>query len=113
MIGDLNALVNLKSVIYNKPIRNLNSLIDYVIYRKRRQITIEDVRVFREVTHGSDHFLIKTKIYFPIPPNSPSASNAVTNVEQNFYTTYNLNTLAGYCIKYLYQRRLDEKLLYV
>lgn len=42
--------------------RNLKSIIDYVISKQKTNLQFNDVRVLRESTCGSNHFLVKFKI---------------------------------------------------
>jgi endonuclease/exonuclease/phosphatase family metal-dependent hydrolase len=42
----------------------LKSIIDYIIARQNSGLKFQDVRVFRRMTVGSDHYLVNAKILF-------------------------------------------------
>jgi hypothetical protein len=42
----------------------IRSIIVYIIARQNSGLKFQDVRVFRGMTVGSDHYLIKAKILF-------------------------------------------------
>jgi endonuclease/exonuclease/phosphatase family metal-dependent hydrolase len=46
--------------------RNLKSIIDYVIIKQHSTLQMEDVRVFRGANCGSDHCLVRAKIFFSL-----------------------------------------------
>jgi hypothetical protein len=44
---------------------NVNSIIDYVVIKQQGTAQKEDVWVFRGENSGSDHFLMRSKIFLP------------------------------------------------
>lgn len=53
---------------WRQPTRNLKTIIDYIITRKKQNKTIvlnvQNVRVCRGATYGSEHYFDKAKIMF-------------------------------------------------
>ncbi|XP_030763276.1 craniofacial development protein 2-like [Sitophilus oryzae] len=45
--------------------KKLRSIIDYVITKQKTKLQIQDVRVYRGAICGSDHHLLKAKIFLP------------------------------------------------
>ncbi|XP_072398398.1 uncharacterized protein [Diabrotica undecimpunctata] len=93
--------------------RNLKSIIDYVIVKQSTTLKVNDVRVLRGPTCGSDHYIVRTKMVFPFKSNKdnnvneePQQTEVITNKR------YNLNSLINESTRNLYQHRLDEKLLH-
>lgn len=91
--------------------RGLKSIIDYLIVRQNSQIKIQDVRVKRGAECGSDHRLLEAKIYVPFVTSYPSTTT--NSFTENKLTTirYNLTSFEHDSTKYLYARRLDQKLI--
>ena len=48
----------------------LKSIIDYIIARQNSGLKFQDVRVFRGMTVGSDHYLVNAKILFSYGKNN-------------------------------------------
>ncbi|XP_072384375.1 uncharacterized protein [Diabrotica undecimpunctata] len=93
--------------------RNLKSIIDYVIVKQSTTLKVNDVRVLRGPTCGSDYYIVRTKMVFPFKSNKdnnvneePQQTEVITNKR------YNLNSLINESTRNLYQHRLDEKLLH-
>lgn len=97
---------------WEQPTRQLKSIIDYLIIKQRSDLKLEDIRVKRGATCGSDHYLLRAKIYIPrwntVERNQSNKDDE--NTEQVEYPKYNLHSLLEDSVKYLYQRRLDEYL---
>lgn len=91
--------------------KNLKSVIDYVIVKQRTTLIVNDVRVYRGVTCGSDHYMVKVKIVFPFTYKGKRDDQENEETETITDKHYNLDSLIHESIRTLYQNRLDEKLL--
>ncbi|XP_030762950.1 craniofacial development protein 2-like [Sitophilus oryzae] len=93
--------------------RNLKSIIDYVISKQETHIEINDVRVLRGITCGSDHFLVRAKIRIHFRKMDKLQENHNTGIPMELMNTvqYNFNSFNDDSTVFLYQRRLDSKLL--
>jgi len=49
---------------WHQDTQELRSTIDYIIARQNSGLQFQDVRVFRGMTVGSDHYLVNAKILF-------------------------------------------------
>ncbi|XP_030767027.1 uncharacterized protein LOC115890818 [Sitophilus oryzae] len=87
--------------------RNLKSVIDYVI-RQYTALKIQDVRVYRGATCGSDHHLVKSKI---LPFRMVKKIDEREQEEKTTEVKYNLDSFNHESVKDLYKNRLDEKLV--
>ncbi|XP_072397944.1 uncharacterized protein [Diabrotica undecimpunctata] len=88
--------------------RNLKSIIDYSIVRQRTKIKIQDVRVARGPSCGTDHHLLKVKA---ILPNRYEKEKEHIETNQLIKKVrYNLDSLNHESVKLLYKKRLDQKL---
>ncbi|XP_060524515.1 uncharacterized protein LOC132700934 [Cylas formicarius] len=76
--------------------RDLRSIIDYIVVKNNSSIKIKDVLVKRGAECGTDHRLLIAKMEFPWSWNK----------QQKF----NIQLLHDKSIRYLYQRRIDQKL---
>lgn len=92
--------------------RDLKSIIDYVIAKQKTGLKFQDVRVCRGATCGSDHYLLKTKIFFPGRYSSGQAANEEQDKqsEKLQQRRYNLHGLEDQSTRTLYQTRLNQKL---
>ena len=45
----------------------MKSIIDYIIVKQKSKFQIHDVRVQRGINCGSDHYVVRAKVYLPIP----------------------------------------------
>jgi len=46
--------------------RNFKSIIDYIIVKQKSKFQIHGVRVQRGINCGSDHYVVRGKVYLPI-----------------------------------------------
>lgn len=92
--------------------RQIKSIIDYLIMKQRTTIQVHDVRVQRGANCGSDHYLLRGKLYIPGWKTHQGNRDIQeeTKEEPGGYPKYNLDSLLHESTKYLYQRRLDEYL---
>ena len=49
---------------WHQDTKELRSIIDYIIARQSSGSKFQDIRVFRGMTFGSDHYLVNAKILF-------------------------------------------------
>jgi hypothetical protein len=49
---------------WHQDTQDLRSIIDYIIARQNSRLKFQDVRVFRGMTVGSDHYLVNAKMLF-------------------------------------------------
>ena len=49
---------------WHQDTQELRSIIDYIIVRQNYGLKFQDVRVFRGMTVGSDHYLVNAKMLF-------------------------------------------------
>lgn len=89
--------------------RGLKSIIDYTIIRQKTKLIVQDVRVYRGATCGSDHHLLKTKLTIGID-RARDLKEAAAEIEKLTEKKYNLNSLEQESVRDLYRRRLDKKL---
>ena len=95
---------------WTQPTRKLKSIIDYVIGRTRTRIKVEDTRVFRGAECGSDHHLLKAKIYFPYYRVSATENTPENQNIQYKPPKYKLHLLEDPSVTFLYRLRLSQKL---
>lgn len=88
--------------------KNLKTIIDYAITRRKTKLGVQDGRVYKGATCGSDHHLLKMKVAFPIQREARPATES--EGEKTEETRYNLNSLDHDSTKTLYWQRLDSKL---
>lgn len=89
--------------------RNRKSIIDYLIVRQQTNMEILDVRAYRGPDCGSDHYLVKSKIFLPFV-NTSKELRKHTDITQITHKKYKLDLLKDESIRLLYQARLDQKL---
>ena len=94
--------------------RQLKSIIDYVICRQNTKMYIEDVKVQRGAECGSDHYMLRAKIYFPFRhvqrtqnQNQESDDQQTRKVNQQRYAVHGLQDDST---TFLYKLRLSKKL---
>ena len=90
------------------------SIIDYIIVRQKTGMIVQDVRAFRGPNCGSDHYLVNSKIWFPFHKNIEDNSNKNDSLEASErlnVPVYNIQSLNDDSTVYLYQQRLDAKLM--
>jgi len=93
--------------------QELRSIIDYIIARKTSGLKFQDIRVFRGMTVGSDHYIVNTKILFLYGKNNAnSLKENITGcaLELSQSPLYNRDMLRDENTSFLYKKRLDEKL---
>jgi hypothetical protein len=89
------------------------SIIDYIIARQKSGLKFQDVRVFRRMTVGSDHYLVNAKIVFlygKINTNEPKENITDCAIELVQPPIYNRDSLKDESTRFLYKKRFDEKL---
>lgn len=94
--------------------RGLKSIIDYAVTRQTSTMKVQQVRVCRGFSCGSDHHFLKAEIAFPVKYGlqrntlqHQKCQPQGTKIEQ---VHYNIDSLQHESVKALYRKRLDEKL---
>jgi len=59
---------------WHQDTQELRSIIDYIIARQTSGLKFQDVRVFRGMTVGSNHYLVNAKILFSYGKNNANES---------------------------------------
>ncbi|XP_049778037.1 uncharacterized protein LOC126175324 [Schistocerca cancellata] len=98
---------------WHKDTFNQKSIIDYIIIKQQTRIKIHDIRVYRGVTLN-DHYLVNSKFLFPFRGKSTEENRncPIENIQTEIkIPKYNLNSLENESTIFLYQKRLDEKLV--
>ena len=90
--------------------RKLKSIIDYNTVKQKSKFQIHDVRVQRGINCGSDHYVVRDKVYLPIRGRTSNTDKHDVNYEKFTYLKYTLDSFQHESAQYLYKRRLDEKL---
>ena len=83
-------------------------IIDYIIARQNSGLKFQNVRVFRGMTVGSDHYLVKTKILFSYGKNNANESKEnITDcaLELSQLPLYNTDSLRDESTSFLYRVR--------
>ena len=98
---------------WHQDTRELKSIIDYIIARQKSGLKFQDVRVFRGITVGSDHYLVNEKILFLYGKNNvnklkENRTECASELVQ--LPVYNIDSLRDESTSWLYKKRLDEKL---
>jgi endonuclease/exonuclease/phosphatase family metal-dependent hydrolase len=62
---------------------NLKSIIDYIIVKQKSKFQIRDVRVQRGINCGSDHYVVRAKVYLPIQGKANNMDKQEEN-QENF-----------------------------
>ena len=97
---------------YTWEARGQKSIIDYAIVRQNTKLKVQDVRVCRGVTCGSDHYCVKMALFFP----NHAQTSTDAKIEESMETfeinspAYNLESLLNESTVQLYKRRLKGKL---
>jgi len=89
----------------------LKSIIDYSIARQNSGLKFQDVRVFRRMTVGSDHYLVNAKILFSYGKNytTESRENITDRTSELLQSPlYNIDSLGDEITSFLHKKRLDE-----
>jgi len=90
--------------------RKLKSIIKYIIVKQKSKFQIHEVRVQRGINCGSDHNGVRAKVYLAIRGRTSNTDIHDENYFKFTYLKYNLDSFQHESTKYLYKRRLDEKL---
>lgn len=80
--------------------KKLRSIIDYVITKQKTKIQIQDVRVYRGAICGSDHHLLKAKIFLPYKREKieyKEIENVTKEIEERRYNLTALEDPACKC----------------
>jgi hypothetical protein len=88
------------------------SIIDYIIARQNSGLKFQDVRVFRGMTVGSDHYLVNAKILFSYGRNSANESRENIRdcaLELSQSPLCNIDSLGDESTRFLYKKRFNEK----
>ena len=65
--------------------RNLKSITDYIIVKQKSKYQIHDVRVQRDINCGSDHYVVRAKVYLPIRGRASNKDKNEENYEKFMY----------------------------
>jgi hypothetical protein len=98
---------------WHQDTRDMRSIIDYIITRQNSGLKFQDVRVFRGLTVGSDHYLVNAKILFTYGRNIANElreNKTEGKLESLQLLECNIDSLRDESTSSLYKRRLDEKL---
>ncbi|XP_067206921.1 uncharacterized protein [Linepithema humile] len=93
---------------------NINESVEkaYRVHGQSSNIKINDVRVLKGTGSHSDHYLLRSEIFLPYRHKTHSAKEREKhNTEKIKKVKYNLESLIHDSVKYLYQKRLNEKLM--
>nr|XP_018901479.1 PREDICTED: craniofacial development protein 2-like [Bemisia tabaci] len=96
-----------------QPTRGLKSIIDYVIVRQATKLKVQQVRVYRGLSCGSDHHFLRADVAFPVKGSKdkqPMQQQQQRQGSQEQEVWYNIESLEHPSVKALYRQRLDEKL---
>jgi len=86
----------------------INYRLHYV--KQKSKFQIHDVRVQGGINCGSDHYVVRAKVYLPIRGRTSNTDKHDENHEKFTYLKYNLNSLQHESTQHLYKIRLYEKL---
>lgn len=89
--------------------RNLNSIIDCVIQRRKSQFILKDFRVCGGPKDSADHFMLKTKVYIP-HKNEQDLDHQAHSKKILLQHKYNLSNFQQKSVKLIYRWRLATKL---
>ena len=85
----------------------LKSIINYIIARQNCDLKYQDIRVFRGMTVGSDHYLVNAKILFPYGKNNANElRETITDCtsESVQLPLYNLDRVKDESTSFLYEK---------
>jgi hypothetical protein len=86
--------------------KELRSIIDYIISRQKSGLKFQDVRVFRGMTVGSDHYLVNAKtlfLYGKSNTNDPKENITYCATELTQPPIYNIYSLKDESTRFLYK----------
>ena len=93
---------------WHQDTQELRSIIVYIIARQNSGLKFQDVRVFRGMTVGSDHYLVTAKILFSYGKNNANELREnVTDcaLELSRSPLYNIDSLRDENTSFFYIRR--------
>ena len=94
-----------------QPTRGLRSIIDYVLVKQITSLKIQQVRVCRGLSCGSDHYFLRADVAFPARVSQNDRGDNQQPERQCVHQVkYNIDSLKHPSVKALYAKRLDEKL---
>jgi len=85
----------------------LKSIINYIIARQNCDLKYQDIRVFRGMTVGSDHYLVNAKILSPYGKNNANEiRETITDCtsESVQLPLYNLDSVKDESTSFLYEK---------
>jgi len=82
--------------------RKLKSIIDYIIVKQKSKFQIYDVRAQKGINCGSDHYVVRAKVYLPIRGRTSNTDRHDGNHEKFMYLKYNLDSFQHESTQYLY-----------
>ncbi|XP_044745151.1 uncharacterized protein LOC123307015 [Coccinella septempunctata] len=94
---------------WHQETRGLKSIIDYIILKQDTKWQTKDIRVYRGIECGSDHFLLISKIYIAYNTDRQTTEDNIRETKTN-QNKYNLVSLNEPSTRTLFQQRLDQKL---
>ncbi|XP_030763574.1 uncharacterized protein LOC115888129 [Sitophilus oryzae] len=90
--------------------RRLSSIIDYMILRQNSILKTNDVRVYRGIECGSDHYLLMAKVVIKYRSSQKEREEHKGNQGKVDSVNYNLDSLRHESVQFLYKLRLASKL---
>jgi len=91
-----------------QPTRKLKSIIDYIIQKQKSKLEIKDVRAMRGAECGTDHILLRGKVYLKFKKQNGKEDNDFSeNLKEK---NYKLELLQQDSIQFLYKMRITAKL---
>ena len=92
--------------------RGLKSIIDYAITKQASRLKVQQVKVCRGLSCGSDHHFLKVEIAFPVKIGQPDVQQQQHQQQGEAVrpVRYNIDSLQHQSVRGLYGKRLDEKL---
>lgn len=96
-----------------QPTRNLRSIIDYLVGKQQNKTRVTNCRVKRGALCGSDHYLLKSNVFFPYINRKQlvcSEDEQRNEAVEPVYAKYKLELLQDPSTVFLYKLRLSSKL---
>jgi hypothetical protein len=93
----------------DKHTRNLKSIIDYLIVKQKSKFQIHYVRVQRSINYGSDHCVVRAKVYLQIQGRKSNMDKHEENYEKVMYLKYNLDSIQHESTQYVYRKITRSK----
>lgn len=96
---------------WTQPTRGLKSIIDYLVIKQETNLKTHDVKALRGAECGTDHMLLRAKIYLKRRLNPQQSKEIEIDAEVKLRNKrYNLKLLQDESIAFLYKLRLSNKL---